>query len=248
MSSLRQDLAFAWRTLVKRPGFTLIAALTLGLGIGANAALVSVVRVVLLNPLPYQEPEAVVDIWSRWEGFPKTWVSMGEFQWYRDTMESFSSVGLYQPVSYNLTDGDEPERIAGAQLSDSLLRALGVEPSLGRGFTVEESRDAHAVALLSDQLWRGRYGASRAILGESVELNGVSTRILGVLPAGFRLPLDYNSTAPSQIYTPLSTPVRGTALPQLGGSHSFYALARLGCLLPAVRAARLDPARSLRAE
>ena len=108
MTSIWQDIRYAFRSMKTNPGFVSVVILTLALGVGANVAFVSVVRAVVWQPLPYRTPERVVTIWSQWVGFPKTWVSMAEYRIYRDTFESFDAVGLYFDTSGNLTDGDDP--------------------------------------------------------------------------------------------------------------------------------------------
>ena len=133
MSLFLHDVRYAFRSLRRSPGFTAVVVATLGLGIGVNVALMSVVRAVLLRPLPYGGEERVVSIWSQWEGFPKTWVSVPEYRFYRDTIRSFDEVALYSSDSGNLTD-DEPERVGLAQVTPNLFAVFGIEAPLDARF------------------------------------------------------------------------------------------------------------------
>ena len=223
-----QDLRYALRSLRHSPAFTVVVVLTLALGIGANVALVSVARSVVLRPLPYGEPEGVVSIWSQWAGFPKTWVSIPEYRLYRDTFESLDDVGLYYDTSANLTGNDDPERVGLAAITPNVLDVLGVDPILGRGFTPDEAKpETSEVVVLSHGLWSRRYGAAREIVGARIELNGVPRTVVGILPAEFRLPIDFARELPFDVYVPMDVPEGVGDIPGNGGSHSFYGVARL---------------------
>ena len=223
-----QDLRYALRSLRHSPSFTAIVVLTLALGIGANVALVSVARCVVLRPLPYGEPDGVVSIWSQWAGFPKTWVSIPEYRLYRDTFESLDDVGLYFDTSANLTDQDDPERVGLAAITPNVLDVLGVGPVLGRGFTRDEAKpETSEVVILSNGLWHRRYGADVDLVGRRVELNGVPRTVVGILPAEFRLPIDFARELPLDVYVPMDMPEGVVDIPNSGGSHSFYGVARL---------------------
>src|SRR5262245_60949085 len=134
------DLRFAFRMLRKSPAFTAVAVLTLALGIGANTAIFSVVNAVLLRPLPYQKPSRLVLLWQRFTrlGLDRVVVSASEFSDYRDQTTSFEEIAAFGYESFNLTGGNEPERIQGAVVSASLFPLLGVKPILGRWFALEE--------------------------------------------------------------------------------------------------------------
>ena len=228
MTSIVNDIRYAIRSFARTPGFTAVVVLTLALGIGANVALVSVVRSVLLHPLPYAVPDRVVSIWSQWAGFPKTWVSMGEYRVYRDSFESFDSVGLYYDTSANLTDGDDPERLGLAGVTPNVFETLGVEPIVGRGFTAEEAEpDISEVVVLSYRLWNRRYGADTDLLGSRIEVNGFPRTVIGILPPRFRLPIDFSRETPIEVYLPLDVPEGTSDLPNNGGNHSYYGVARL---------------------
>ena len=228
MTSILNDIRYAIRSFARTPGFTAVVVLTLALGIGANVALVSVVRSVLLRPLPYAEPDRVVSIWSQWAGFPKTWVSMDEYRVYRDSFESFESVGLYYDTSANLTDGDDPERLGLAGVTPNVFDTLGVAPILGRGFMAEEAKpDISEVVVLSFRLWNRRYGADEELLGRRIEVNGFPRTVIGILPPRFRLPIDFSRETPIEVYLPLDVPEGVSDVPTNGGNHSYYGVARL---------------------
>jgi len=236
MMSIWQDIRYAVRSLASNPGFTTVVVLTLALGIGANVALVSVVRSVVLTPLPYGAPERVVSIWSQWSGFPKTWVSVPEYRVYRESFESFEAVGLYRTTSTNLTGDSEPERVGLGVITPNVFDVLGVSVSRGRGFTVEESRPALSdVVVVSDPLWRRRYGGDPELIGRRIEVDGVPRTVIGILPAAFRLPNDFTSELPLDIYLPLNVPDGIGDIPTNGGNHGSFGVARLA---PGITAAQ----------
>ncbi|HXU33857.1 MAG TPA: ABC transporter permease [Thermoanaerobaculia bacterium] len=228
MNNLSRDLRYALRTLATSPGFTLVAVLTLALGIGVTGSVASVVRTLLLRPLPYAQPDRLTMIWSRWSSFPKTWVSVPEYRAYQE-IGSFSGVALFSPGQSNLTGGETPERVGSGYVSANLFDVLGVHPILGRAFTpAEVSAEPAPVVVLSEELWRQRFGGERTILGTSIDVNGAPRTVVGVMPAGFRLPVDYSSQAPSTLWLPLAEDLHGPQpLTRGGGSHSYNAIARL---------------------
>jgi hypothetical protein len=138
MERLLQDLRFGVRTLRRNPGFTAVAVLTLTLGIGANAAIFSVVNAVLLRPLPWGTPDRIVTIWSRWTAFDKTWVSDGEVNGYRREATTLAAVAAWDEGAVNLTGDGEPERVASGTVTANLFTVLGASPIRGRGFTQQE--------------------------------------------------------------------------------------------------------------
>jgi putative ABC transport system permease protein len=193
MRTFLQDLRYGARMLVNNPGFTLVAVLTLALGISANTAIFSVVNAVLLRPLPYQSPEQLVMIWGKLPAYVSGNVgaSAPEFADYRDQNSVFSSIAAYTSSDFNLTGVGEPERIVGTLTSASLFSLLRVQPALGRAFYGEEDRPGYdQVVILSYSLWQRRFGGNSAIIGQSVMLNGRSHIIVGVMPAGFKFPND----------------------------------------------------------
>ena len=227
MEILIQDVRYALRGMRRAPGFTAAAILTLALGMGATTAIFSVIRAVLLSPLPYAEPERRVMVWSRWVGFDKTWVADGELMDYRRLVSSFESVAAWDSGEANLTGGEsEAARIGMAAVTANTFSTLGARPRVGRGFTDDEDRPGGApVAVLSFGLWQNRYGGDPDVLGRVIELDGVARRVVGVMPRGFALPTDYTLSAaePSQVWIPLQIDPAEIS----HGSHGLYAAAAL---------------------
>jgi putative ABC transport system permease protein len=148
-----QDLRFALRSLARQPGFTLVALLTLALGIGANTAIFGIVNAVLLRPLPYHEPDRVVLLWSHWTNWSKTWVSQGELVDYQEQARSLEHVGAFSSTSFNLTGGGDPLRVLAAQVQPEIFAALGAQPIAGRVFTADEDRPGHEhIVMLTEGL------------------------------------------------------------------------------------------------
>jgi predicted permease len=220
-----KDCLFAFRLLRRSPVFALTAALTLALGIGANAAIFTVVNAVLLTPLPYADPGRIVMIWSKWTSFDKTWVSPQEYLDYRSQIPSLESVGAWGDGAVNLTGGDgEPERVASAAVSADLFTTLGVQAALGRTFTAEEDvPNGERVVVLGHGLWRRRSGADPNMAGRTIQVNGQAFTVVGVMPAAFQLPLDFKSQEPTQLWTPLGIDPANASR----GNHGLYAVARL---------------------
>jgi putative ABC transport system permease protein len=188
IEELRQDARYALRVLAHSRGFTAVAALTLALGVGANAAIFSVVRGVLLRPLPYAQPDRLVGITSVVHGNPSA-VSPPDFVDWRAETHSFSGLAAFFLSTTNLTGSGEPERLTQARVSSNFFDLLGVHPTLGRGFRAEEDEvAAPRVAVLSDGLWRRRFGADAAIIGRTIVLDDYPTTIIGVAAPQFRLP------------------------------------------------------------
>ena len=207
MSTLLQDLRYAIRTLAKQPGFTLVALVTLALGIGANTAIFSIVNAVLLRPLPYHEPDRVVLLWSHWTNWTKTWVSEPELADYQQQARSLEHVAAFSSTSFNLTGGpgSEPLRVLAAQVQSEMFAALGAQPLAGRVFTADEDRPGRErVVMLTEGLWRSRFGSDPSIVGRTIDLDATAYTVVGVLPGALRLPLDYASRAFTQIWVPLA--------------------------------------------
>jgi predicted permease len=187
METLLQDLRYGLRMLVKSPGFTAIAILTLALGIGANTALFSVVNGVLLNPLAYPHSGQLVAVYGKSPGFeraPITYLNFLDCQ--RDT-QTFSSMAVYRDQDYNFVGGGEvAERLTGYMISADFFSTLGVRPVLGRTFRPGDDRlGAAPVVILGGGLWKRKFGSSLEVLGKSVTLNGISYIVVGVIPASF---------------------------------------------------------------
>jgi putative ABC transport system permease protein len=224
MGIFLQDLRFAVRTLRRNPGFTAVAVLTLALGVGANAAIFSVVNAVLLRPLPWAEPDRAVMIWSRWTAFDKTWVSDGEVNDYRRQNHTLEAVGAWDDGQVNLTGNGDPERVAYANVTANLFSVLGTAPLLGRAFTPEEDvPNGPDVVIISFGLWQRRYGGDSAILGRTIQIDGAPHQVVGVMPPGFVLPTDFQNPTPSVLWTP----EHWDSASADHGSHGYYAAARL---------------------
>ena len=201
VDSLFQDLRFAARQLRKNKGFALAAALTLALGIGANTAIVTVVRTVLLTPLPFVEPARLVQICARGlkSGEERPWVSFRDAADWRQRNRSFTQFGSYAFAILNLAGPDQPEALYGATISSDLFGTLGVRPELGRGFLAEEDRPGRdRVVILSHQLWIKRFGGDPQTVGRHIRLVNVAKSgedyiVIGIMPAGFNFPLNIPS-------------------------------------------------------
>ncbi|MGH9842459.1 MAG: ABC transporter permease [Blastocatellia bacterium] len=218
MQTLWQDLRYGARMLLKKPGFTLIAVITLGLGIGANTAIFSVVNAVLLRPLAYPEAERLMRIGRAYQPGQVYPSSEPKFQYWRDHNQSFEAMTAMQGApEINLSGGAEPEYVRGLRVSHEFFRVMGVNPALGRGFTKEEERpDGERVAVLTDGLWRRRYGADAGIIGSRIMLNHQSYTVAGVMPPGFRF------LWPIDVFTPLQLRPDSQS-----GGHSFTVIGRL---------------------
>lgn len=192
MGTLVQDLRYGARILWKQPGFTLIAVLTLGLGIGANTAIFSAVDALLLRQLPFLDPARLVMIWEHdtQEGNSRNPVAPANFVDWRKQNEVCAQLGYFtQPSGLNLTGKSEPERITGIFVSPNLFSLLGVQPQLGRGFLPEDLQERGGLAvILSHGLWQRRFGGHPAVIGQTLTLDGAAFTVVGVMPAQFQLP------------------------------------------------------------
>ena len=223
---LWQDLRYAARMFSKQPGFAAAAVLTLGLGIGATSAIFSVVKAVLLTPLPFREPERRVLLWSKWISFDKTWLSDQEIVDYRNLCRTMTAVGAWQIGQQNMTEDGEPLRVGVGFVTANAFDVLGANPFIGRGITEEEDRpNGPPVAILSHRLWQSRYGGDRSVIGRKILLDDVPVEIIGIMPDGFRLPTDFTVSAaePTELWRPLQIDM--AALER--GSHGYYAAATL---------------------
>jgi predicted permease len=191
MNKLLQDLRYGARILLKQPGFTLVAVITLALGIGANTAIFSLVNSILLRPLPFREPHRIVRMI---QASPKlglaTWgVSQADFAAYRDQNRSFESVALYSTGAINLTGEGEPERLPMTNATADFFKVFGVNPLLGRAFVEgEDVQGKNSVCVISHAFWQRRFGGDRNIVGKMLSLNNTPTQIVGVMPAEFKFP------------------------------------------------------------
>src|SRR5262245_53756663 len=187
IEDLWQDLRYGARMLLKNPGFTLIAVITLALGIGANAAIFSVVYGVMLRPLPYHEPERLVRLWTdnANEKNPKDGTSYPNLVDWRSQSRTFTEFANYSGDLVFLTTGDAPEQVRIDRVSANLFPLLGVQPLLGRTFSPEEEERRERVVVLSYGLWQRRFGGDPNVVGKTLEANGQASQVIGVMPAGF---------------------------------------------------------------
>ncbi|MBA3255730.1 MAG: ABC transporter permease, partial [Pyrinomonadaceae bacterium] len=211
MHTLWQDLRYGARMLLKNPGITLIAVLTLALGIGANTAIFSVVNAVMLRPLPYKNPDRLVSLWEnvpehgRWRVTPANF-----FDWKKQNT-LFEDIAAFGAATMTLTGAGEPEQILGTRTSARYFSVVGVEPILGRSFLSEEYEPGKGqVVILGHGFWQRRYGADQQIVGKTITLNGSSHIVTGVMPPGIypvwpttagRISFDQNE---QQFWTPMS--------------------------------------------
>lgn len=189
------DVRYALRVLIKSPGFTLTATLTLALGIGANAAIFSLVSAIVLRPLPYPNPAQLVGL-GQWrnqkgEGYVQTGVSAPNILDIASQKNIFQQVAYYRWAGFNITEGNHPESVDSIKCSLDMLPMFGVQPLMGRFFTADEMHLGHdQVAILGHRLWQTRYGADPAILGKTIRLDEKTYTIVGVMPARFRFTWD----------------------------------------------------------
>jgi putative ABC transport system permease protein len=186
MGTLLQDLKYGLRQLARNPGFTAVAVLTLALGIGANTAIFSVVNAVLLNPLPYPQPDRLIAVYSRTQRFQESSISYPNFlDWVREN-RSFSALAAYRQDNFTLTGTGEPDRVSVEMISASFFSVLGVKPALGRTFTPQEDQlGAGPAVILSGGFWKRKFGSYPDILGKAITLDSTPYTVVGVLPANF---------------------------------------------------------------
>jgi putative ABC transport system permease protein len=230
MDILLQDLRYGIRKLAKNPGFTVIAVLALALGIGANTAIFSVVNAVLLRPLAYKEPGRIAMVWmdNHKLGVDQDWHSYPNYMEYKNESQTFEDMAAYNDRSFNLTGAGDPVRVVGAWATASLFSVLGVQPVLGRTFTVDEEEPGHdLVVVLSYRLWQRNFGGDRDIVGRQISLNGASRTVVGVMPATFSFP-----DKDAELWIPLAVS------PQARNNRHVLWLKAVGRLRPGVTLAQ----------
>ena len=197
MNTFLKDIRYATRNLLKRPGFTLVAVITLALGIGANTAIFSVVNTILIRPLPYEQPDRLVVVSEIASGRPIGTSYLNFVDW-RNQNSVFENVAALRPrESFNLTGAGESERLQGRLVSANFLNTLGVRPIRGRDFLAEDDRPgATQVAILSQGLWQRRFGADENIIGRQLTLNGQTFTVIGITPPNFQFGADTDVTVP----------------------------------------------------
>jgi putative ABC transport system permease protein len=232
---LLQDLRFALRQMRSRAGFSAVIVLTMALGIGANAAIFSVLDAVLLKPLPYDHPEQLIKVWTRFTGIgspnDQNWVSVPEFRDLQQLNHSFTDMAALFGGSFNLGVKGSPQRVVGTSVSPSLFGMLGVHPLLGRNFLPEEGQPGREEeVILSYGLWRRVFNSNPGVLGTSIDIDGVPYSIVGVMPEGFAYPDD------SEIWGPLAFGPDDLSESRRG-NHGLEVLGRIkpGLTLPQVQ-------------
>lgn len=222
-----QDIRYGFRMLIKRPGFTIIVVLTLALGIGANTTIFSAVDAVLLNPLPYQDPDRLVAVWETnrqlsAEMWDRNEVAMGNFRDWRSRNQVFDQLGSLFTADVNLTGVGEPERIRSCVVTTNFFQVLGIQPMIGRSFLPEEEKiGSPRVVILSSGLWERLFGSDPNLTNKSLTLNGTPVAVIGVMPPGFDLQF------PSNTRVDMWLPLRIDPANFDRNNHFLYALARL---------------------
>jgi putative ABC transport system permease protein len=221
-----QDFRFAFRTLLRAPGFTTTAAVTLALGIGVTSLMFSVVNAVLLRPLPYPEQDRLMLLFNVNRSAPDANTISAtalDFEDYRARARSFEAMAGHIGTGFTFSGNGDPEQVIGQTVTSDFFRVLGVQPVLGRGFTAEEFTPGHEnTMLLSQRLWKRRFGGDPSIVGTQVTVNGKPYTIAGVMPAGF----DYPGPR-YQLWTPLPSPRTPDRPPINRSSHYLKVIARL---------------------
>jgi putative ABC transport system permease protein len=221
MENLLSDARYALRNLLRRPTFTLIAVVTLALGIGANTAIFSAINALLLKPLPFPELDRVVAIWDKLpsRGVMHNEVTVANYLDWQSQTQSFEQLALYRWWSANLTGIDPPERIQGFLVTANFLDVTGMKPIMGRTFSSEENQPGKdQVAVITHSLWQRRFGGDPNILDKTITVNSIVRRIIGVMPERFNFPKG------AEIYAPLQmTP----ELMKSRGNHGYYVIGRL---------------------
>jgi putative ABC transport system permease protein len=233
MQSLIYDLRHAFRMLRRAPLFSALVVATLALGIGANTAIFSVVNAVLLRSLPYAQPDRLVILFEGIGAMQPFGFSAPDLVAFRERARSYEGLAAFRSVEFELSGVDQPERIAAARISASLMDVLGVAPSLGRAFTDTEDTGRQPVAILSDALWRRKFGADAAIVGKAVSLDRRAYTIVGVMPAAFTFPNrgPRLNNVPADVFVPVSfSPA------ELGGFGMMYNNSVVARLRPGVSA------------
>jgi len=236
MTGLVQDFRYSLRQLRKSPGFTVVAVLTLVLGIGANTAMFSVVYGVMLRSLPFKAPDKLYTLWERnlKMGYEQNPPAAANFRDWRDRNRVFEQIAAFDASrTFNLAGRDNPERVDGAAVSSGLFDLLGVQPIIGRTFSSQEDElGRDSVALLSHRLWQRRFGADRSIVGKLISLDGQNVTVIGVMPPNFQFPgdtgtvLNIFTAPPAQLWVPLAL------TPEVWSQRSSHYLEVIGRLKP----------------
>jgi putative ABC transport system permease protein len=199
METFTKDLRYGIRSLLKRPSFTLIAVVTLALGIGANTAIFSVVNAVLLRPLPYRDAHNIVTIWQNnaRAGVSRNDVSPANFLDWKEQSSSFESMAGIEPFGFSMIGNGEPERFRAWLVTADFFKTLATNPYRGRVFTSEDYQQGNEkVVVIGYGLWQRRFGGDQKLLGQKLTLNGQPYTVVGVMPPEFQFPADREVWAP----------------------------------------------------
>jgi predicted permease len=229
--TLLSDLRYGVRVLLRAPGSSMIAIVALALGIGANTAIFSLVDAVLLRPLPYAQPDRLVQVWedATHLGFPRNTPAPGNFVSWKEQNQVFEDMAASRNASFNLTGRGDPEAVVGRSVTANLFPVLGVAPALGRVFTAEEDRPGGPpVAVIGHALWQRRFGGDAGVVGSTVEVDGRTTTIVGVMPRDFVYPKREH-----EMWVPLALPAEQMAN---RNAHYLQVVARLKPDVPVERA------------
>jgi putative ABC transport system permease protein len=215
MASFLQDVKYGLRVLAKNPAFTVVALVTLALGIGANTAMFSAVNAILLRPLPYRNPNQLVIVWgtsAKYPGFRMT-LSTPEFNDLKTQSHSFENMARFENRSMNWTGHGDPEVVSVAGISQDFFATLGASPALGRAFAPEEAIPGKdQVVILSDALWSARFGKDATVLGQAISLDGSPYTVVGIMPPGFQF--QDNGNHSPQLWKPLAPSVKDASARQ----------------------------------
>jgi putative ABC transport system permease protein len=226
MEALWQDLRFGARMLRRNPGFTLVAAVALALGIGVNTMIFSCVNALLLRPFDFPTSDRLVMVWGRnlAAGAQRSSVSPGSFNEWRAQAASFEELVTYNNSHFNLTEGDRPERVTGARVTTNFFKALGAQPERGRTFSPEEGEEGRgAVVLVKHSLWERRFGSDPALVGKTISLDGKPHTVVGIMPKDFEFPMNG-----SELWAPIAFS------PKEASNHYTHYLQVFGLLRPGV--------------
>jgi putative ABC transport system permease protein len=221
MDTFLKDIRYGIRGLFKRPALTIIAIVTLAIGIGANSAIFSTINALLLKPLPFPDPERIVALWDKVpsRGVERNEVAVANYLDWKAQNKSFEQLGIYRWWSTNLTGADSPERVQGFQVTANFLDIVNVKPMLGRGFSPDQNEPGkETVALLTYSLWQRRFGGDPNIVDKTILTNGIKRTVIGVMPPEFNYPKG------AEIYAPISF---SPELSRSRGSHSYLGIGRL---------------------
>src|SRR5882672_7258967 len=212
MGTLWQEMRYAWRTLLKKPGFTLIALLTLALGIGANTVIFSLVNAVILRKLPFKDPNRLVWVWSTRTDRDKAFFSIPNLIDYREQNQTLEEIAAFGNWGANLTNVGDAERLQGIRISPNVFQMLGVEVAAGRPLvTADDQANNPRVVVVTYNLWRRRFGGDPGLIGKSITLNGDSYGVVGVLPPSFVIPnTDFEVAVPLRMETDPRRSERGS--------------------------------------